>query len=304
MGRDELTVNVWAYMDDWNTYIDARIASCTEGGGWNFEPNSGKIQFPIGTGASANTYQRALSSRTLASLSGWTMFTGIYDGNNVKIYINGELSDASTVYATKTPIYYHTSNGIFIGAEAGASATAPVSSYFKGKISDFRIYATALSADEVLEIYNATNHSNFESTVFTDIDSFNDISDLYVKEIHILELQNALNKLNTYLPNADNCGYVNCCESCQNTCICQSDKCESCQDACTQCTDKCESCQDACTQCTDKCQKCQNACNQCTDKCQKCQNACNQCTDKCQKCQNSCNQCSDKCQSCQTCQTR
>ena len=155
MVRDALTVNVWAHMDDWSTYA-GRIGSCTEGGGWNFEPGSSKMNFAMGTGESANTYKSITSTQTLASLSGWVMFTGTYDGFNTKIYINGVLSGTNTAYTTKTPIYYHSGNGIFIGAEAASSATTPGSNYFNGKISDFRIYATALSAEDIAELYKTS----------------------------------------------------------------------------------------------------------------------------------------------------
>ena len=151
--RDAITVNFWAYMANWGSYT--RAASCTEGGGWNFEPGSGsKMNFAMGTGVSGCTYKSALAEQTFASLSGWVMFTGTYDGFTTKIYINGVLSGTNEAYTTKTPIFYNSANGLFIGAEAGGSPTAPVGSYFNGKISDFRIYATALSAEDIADLYN------------------------------------------------------------------------------------------------------------------------------------------------------
>ena len=108
------------------------------------------------------------------------------------------------------------------------------------------------------------------TTSFTDRSLFtNTASTLFIKTIHIQELQASLTALDTYSVNVDNCGYTNCCESCQDTCICQSDKCQSCQNTCNQCTDKCQWCQNTCNQCTDYCQSCngcQNTCN-----CQYCQ---------------------------------
>jgi hypothetical protein len=38
MVKDALTVNWWGYMDNWSNYSSSRAISCTEGGGWNFEP--------------------------------------------------------------------------------------------------------------------------------------------------------------------------------------------------------------------------------------------------------------------------
>jgi len=154
--RDSITVNIWAYMDNWSDYNgnSQRIISCTEGGGWNFEPNSSKMSFPVGTGETSNTYKSVVGTTLIANLvSGWHMFTGTYDGFSVKIYIDGKLDGSNSIYTTKTPIYYNASNAIFIGAEAGGSITTPAGSYFKGKISDIRIFGKTLSAEEILELY-------------------------------------------------------------------------------------------------------------------------------------------------------
>lgn len=164
MVKDEITVSVWASMNSWGNY-STRIVSCTEGGGWNFEPSNGKMNFAMGTGASSNTYKNATSNRTLASLSdGWHHFVGTYDGLSTKIYIDGVLEGTNNAYTTKTPIFY-ANNSVFIGAEAAASQTVPNGSYFAGAISDFRIYGTALSAEDIAELYHTgasvDNKGNF-----------------------------------------------------------------------------------------------------------------------------------------------
>lgn len=164
MVRYGLTVAIWGYSTTWSSY-SARLASCTEGGGWNFEPSNGKMNFAMGTGASSNTYKSATSSRTLASLgSGWHHFVGTYDGFTTKIYIDGVLEGSNAAYTTFTPAYY-ANNAVFLGAEAAASQTAPTGSYFDGALSDFRIYGTALSAEDVAELYHTPasidNKGNF-----------------------------------------------------------------------------------------------------------------------------------------------
>ena len=157
MIKDEITVNLWAYMSDWSNYSGGayRIISCTEGGGWNIEPSSGKLCFACGTGSSANAYKNVVSTTTLDNLSdGWHMITGTYNGLQTKIYIDGVLEGTNSAYTTKTPLFYNSSNGIFIGAEAASSAITPGGQYFNGKISDVRIYAKALSATDIKEMYN------------------------------------------------------------------------------------------------------------------------------------------------------
>lgn len=148
MVTDALTISMWAYMADWSKFNGMRLASCTESGGWNFENVGHFICYSNGT------YQRA--SGTFASLSaGWHMITGTYDGKQAKIYIDGILKASSTALSSKYPITYNANNGIFIGAEAGGNTTTPAGNYFTGQLSDFRIYATALPEDQILNLYQA-----------------------------------------------------------------------------------------------------------------------------------------------------
>jgi hypothetical protein len=156
MVKDAITVNWWGYMDNWSLYgsTPMRAISCTEGGGWNFEPQSSKMSFACGTGTSSNAYKSATSTTALSSYTpGWHMFTGTYDGLNTKIYIDGKLETTTVAYTTKTPIYY-AANSIFIGAEASGSQTTPTSPYYTGKLSDVRIYARALTDSEIEELFN------------------------------------------------------------------------------------------------------------------------------------------------------
>jgi hypothetical protein len=166
MVKDEITVNIWGYMDDWTTY-NARLISCTEGGGWNFETVSGKIHFAMGTGFTSNTYKNT-SGYALSELSsGWHMFTGTYDGLVVKQYIDGVLNTTNNAYTTKTPIYYHSNNSILIGAEATGSATSAASPYFNGYLSDVRIYATALSESDIQSLYNNSAFIDSSGNVYS-----------------------------------------------------------------------------------------------------------------------------------------
>lgn len=153
MVRDEITVNIWGYMDDWTKY-NGRLISCTEGGGWNFEPASGgKIHFSLGTGNTSNTYKNP-TGYTLSELSsGWHMFTGTYDGFTVKQYVDGVLNTSVNAYTTKTMAFYNANNSIIIGAEASGGAGGIAGSYFNGLISDFRIYATTLSQQDIKRLY-------------------------------------------------------------------------------------------------------------------------------------------------------
>lgn len=161
--KDAITVSSWVYMNDWSTYSNPFI-SCTQTGGWNFSKNGSNLRFLLGTGTTSNTNKNAqvlLSSLT----SGWHMITATYDGLVVSLYIDGILTHGNTIYSTKTPIYYNATNDIIIGAEAGSGAT-PTGEYFNGRISDVRIYATALSDTDVLALYKNSAYIDSFGNVF------------------------------------------------------------------------------------------------------------------------------------------
>jgi hypothetical protein len=74
-------------MDNWADYAKKRILSCTESGGWNFEPtgdlSSGGLGFAIAIDKQdgSYTYYGARSNTAIANLNqGWHFLCGTYDG--------------------------------------------------------------------------------------------------------------------------------------------------------------------------------------------------------------------------------
>ena len=166
MITDAITINFWMKCSTWGN-----IVSCTERGGWNFEENNG-LRFPVYT--TDNAYRIAQSSITSASLkNNWHMLTGTYDGLITKIYIDGEEKGSVTGSTTHKNIKYNASNVIFVGAEAGNNASTPASNNYVGGISDFRIYCTALSADDVKALYEDAGYvdknGNFHAYEYVEI---------------------------------------------------------------------------------------------------------------------------------------
>ena len=163
--RDEITINIWAYMEDWTTY-NYRLISCTESGGWNFEKSSDGIHFAIGTGTTSNSYKNTTNYPLANLTSGWHMFTGSYDGFQNKMYIDGVLAaQNNSPYATKTPIYYNSSAPVLIGAEANKTQS-PAGYYFNGYMSDVRIYATALSESDLQSLYNNSGFLDSSGNIY------------------------------------------------------------------------------------------------------------------------------------------
>ena len=159
MVTDEITLNLWGHMNDWITPVTQntkiyRIISCAEGGGWSFRPDDDKTRYrmSVGVGTSSNSYIHAYMP-LLNLTSGWHMLSLTYNGLRSRIYLDGIFITEAGSLTTKTPIFYHTSNNIYIGTEATASSY-DASGCFPGNISDVRIYATALSDADILELYN------------------------------------------------------------------------------------------------------------------------------------------------------
>lgn len=154
MYTNRISVHLSAYMDDWSLYSSTpmRIISCTEGGGWNIEPSNDCIAFAC-YDAGASSYKSAISAVQWASLeAGWHVFDIIFDGTNVKGYLDGELIITSAAYTGG--IGYHATNGIFVGCEASSSETTGVAPYFTGSIANITIRnnTTLLSTDTYTSI--------------------------------------------------------------------------------------------------------------------------------------------------------
>lgn len=160
-GQTELTVNIWAYMDDW-TKFDSRLFSCTEGGGYNTEFYNNSLYFACNVYTKSDKSAYAYNSQTggypripLSNMkSGWHMFTCVYNASiGDSIYFDGKLYEQKKY--TSYGVHYNNAP-LFLGAEAGNNANYPTSPYFNGKLSDFRIYFTALSDADILDLYQTS----------------------------------------------------------------------------------------------------------------------------------------------------
>lgn len=159
-GQEEITINCWAYMDDW-TKFNARLFSCTEGGGYNTEGVNNSIKFALNiyttSDKSKYDYNSTIGGYPGIKLSdmasGWHMITCVYKASvGDAIYLDGKLYEKKTY--TSYGIHFNKYSYLFLGGEsAGVNCIAP---YFNGKLSDFRIYATALSDSDILELYQSS----------------------------------------------------------------------------------------------------------------------------------------------------
>lgn len=109
--------------------------------------NTGKGHFVIATTNNGWYSNGTLASwDTPLSLSSWYHIAGTYDGDRVRVYINGEEKGIGAA-AISGPII-PSSNPLRSGYP-----TSPGLSYLKGKMDEIRIYPKALNATEITSLY-------------------------------------------------------------------------------------------------------------------------------------------------------
>lgn len=179
---DELTLSCWAYRDDWSTlptggaYGSALISSVNAGGfGFKLErcvqeSIEKSINFIImykdaGYIEHAKSYGMAIDYTKLSS--GWHLITGVATRNKATLYVDGE-KVRECVHNLNKPIYnYDTGakkrNNLLVGAECEVAAKPPtaVGVY----IDDVRLYATALSSEDIKALYNVKTRIDNKSNL-------------------------------------------------------------------------------------------------------------------------------------------
>ena len=142
---------------------------------WQYNTSTGNMAWGFSDGNRTNLYQtttmswntgdgntnqfKTSSNSTLSAATyqnKWTHFCITGDGTTTKLYINGSYIASATTYK---PI---TGNNLWIsGWDASTSYT------FNGsKLSDFRVYATALSDKDIAELYNTSSSIDNKGNVY------------------------------------------------------------------------------------------------------------------------------------------
>jgi len=101
---------------------------------------NGKLNFRIESGGIQD------ASYTFSNTSTYNYAVGTYDGSTMKLYLNGSLVGTAT---TSVSIIYSDSYPLLMGYYANAFAT-------NMNIGLFKLYNRALTAQEILQNYNAT----------------------------------------------------------------------------------------------------------------------------------------------------
>lgn len=129
------TISLWLYPA---LSANCHILDARNDSGTGKQPIYSYTNGSIQAGGSA---QYVTSSTGLLTANTWVHLVLVQQGNSLLIYKNGNLFQ--TISCTNTPI---------IKPTIGARYT--FANKYNGKISDFRIYTTALTAEQVKELYN------------------------------------------------------------------------------------------------------------------------------------------------------
>ena len=163
MVTDSITVNFWLKSSAW-----ANPISCTEGGGWNFEASGDYFRFPVYISGVGYKYGQSTTTKAELCNNQWHMLTGIYNRKDqqIKIYVDGELDNEYDT-GTSNIIGYNGNNVIWLGAEAGGTATEAASNGMIGLFSDLRIYCTALPQIEIDRLYKLGASTDNKQNIHT-----------------------------------------------------------------------------------------------------------------------------------------
>lgn len=86
----------------------------------------------------------------------WTNIIYSYDGQNLKMYVDGVLYGTTNQSGSLT----NNNNPMYIGCSTATSNCPQLSAFYAGKIDDIGIWNRALSQQEITNMYNGVNYSD------------------------------------------------------------------------------------------------------------------------------------------------
>ncbi|MGB7789111.1 LamG domain-containing protein [Methanoregula sp.] len=142
----EITVSTWFYVDQLEPQT---LVSAYKDGGYQLGFDDGNDLYwtvnLVGTGdVSVAVLHEGITPRQ------WHYVTGTYDGNILKIYLDGVLRNQVNASGT---INYEYNNYVILGADAGTDSApdTPCPHYLQGGLDEVRIYNVALEYSQVMD---------------------------------------------------------------------------------------------------------------------------------------------------------
>lgn len=152
--NSQVSLALWADNDNWTSFSSwAALAGNTASGGYELiiHGSTGNLESQCKRNGTYGITTYALSNLS----SGWHHFAFSFDGRYNILYVDGiavDTDDAGAIY----PVGYgNPGNSTIIGDEAG-TGSIPEGDRFSGKIDEVRFYDVALTAGEILTIFNSS----------------------------------------------------------------------------------------------------------------------------------------------------
>ncbi len=150
----QVSLSLWAYSSNWTSFTSwAALAGNTASGGYELIINGsdGTLEAEV-----RRNGDYGIASVALTTLSnGWHHFALTYDGRYTILYVDGSAVNTDDAGGNYSVEYEYPNNSTIIGDEAGTGSTPEGDSY-TGKIDEVRFYDVALTAQEVLTLYNSS----------------------------------------------------------------------------------------------------------------------------------------------------
>jgi len=156
-----LTYNCWVYQTSATPTTQFIMSQGRDYGtyGFNLGAVSGVPRMWVG-----GTSQAIINGTTSLVDNKWHMLTGTWDGVTAKLYVDGAVVGS----AAMADIGYAQSSGAFVIGKMSYNYTSSTTYFpFAGSISDAKVYATALSADEILTMYKNSGIIDNKGNVYT-----------------------------------------------------------------------------------------------------------------------------------------
>lgn len=152
--QDAVTVSAWLNTTDkdyWNFVVCKRLNLAKEPGNSYFLGTTGNV--PGGAtwqwSISSSTTQHFLVTNTLVEDSTWLHVVGTFNGDTLKLFLNGQNIGSKIIANTKIS-YSNLSLRLGLGIPTSSGSKTA----FKGSIDEIRIYDRALSDDEIKYLYD------------------------------------------------------------------------------------------------------------------------------------------------------
>ncbi|MEN1678572.1 MAG: LamG domain-containing protein [Planctomycetota bacterium] len=157
--RERVTVSCWAKSDTatwsgWGCLVSKRNQ-------FYLHPSFGGTYVYMGADTEGSGDKSAgFDMAALGGIQEWHHYVGVYDydAGEVRFYVDGELRATTSV--TAGTLLENDSGNLTIGWDDGISGTR----YLDGNIDDVRVYARAISAEEVRELFGLVGHYKLDET--------------------------------------------------------------------------------------------------------------------------------------------